>query len=101
MAKPELLPGEKREMHAKGLYNLKLAQSMMKKGEAAGEIVGNDLDFDADHRLYILTGANRGGKTTITQPWVSPFFLPRVGSMFRRAPFPSARWIIFYPLSRR
>ena len=79
MAKPELLPGEKREMHAKGLYNLKLAQSMMKKGEAAGEIVGNDLDFDADHRLYILTGANRGGKTTITQAVGIAFLLAQGG----------------------
>ena len=32
-----------------------------------GEIVTNDLDFDSDRNLYILTGANRGGKTTITQ----------------------------------
>ena len=30
-------------------------------------LVVNDLIFDKDHTIYILTGANRGGKTTITQ----------------------------------
>ncbi len=46
-----------------GIYNLKLALNL----EDAGEIVPNDLTFDGDHTIYILTGANRGGKTTITQ----------------------------------
>jgi len=51
------------DMEARGLYNLRLAVNL----EDKSEIVPNDLDFDADHMLYILTGANRGGKTTITQ----------------------------------
>ena len=50
-------------MKARGLYNLKLAIS----SNRSEEIVYNDLDFDKDHTVYILTGANRGGKTTITQ----------------------------------
>ena len=50
-------------MQARGLYNLKLATSILNKDD----IVCNDLDFDAEHTVYILTGANRGGKTTITQ----------------------------------
>lgn len=50
-------------MEAKGIYNLKLAAF----GEKAEAIVTNDLDFDDEHLVYILTGANRGGKTTITQ----------------------------------
>ena len=50
-------------MKARGLYNLKLAVS----SNHSEEIVYNDLDFDTDHTVYILTGANRGGKTTITQ----------------------------------
>ena len=50
-------------MRARGLYNLKLATS----ANHSEEIVYNDLDFDSDHTVYILTGANRGGKTTITQ----------------------------------
>lgn len=48
-------------MQAKGIYNLKLTK------EDPSAIVTNDLDFDREHRIYILTGANRGGKTTITQ----------------------------------
>ncbi len=51
-------------MDARGLYNLKLAAI----GEMPmNEIVRNDLDFTKEHTLYLLTGANRGGKTTITQ----------------------------------
>ena len=50
-------------MQAKGFYNLKLADFVGKPDD----IVTNDLDFDDDRNLYILTGANRGGKTTITQ----------------------------------
>lgn len=59
--KPEVLLSEEREMQAKGIYNLKLTK------EDPSAIVTNDLDFDREHRIYILTGANRGGKTTITQ----------------------------------
>ncbi len=51
-------------MEACGIYNLKLASSGVCSAE---EIVANDLIFDRDNMLYILTGANRGGKTTITQ----------------------------------
>ena len=51
-------------MKARDLYNLFLAVS----GEIrADDIVPNDLDFDTDHTIYLLTGANRGGKTTFTQ----------------------------------
>ncbi|HWP48737.1 MAG TPA: hypothetical protein VNM22_16395 [Candidatus Limnocylindrales bacterium] len=48
---------EERRHSFKGLYDVCLALSMKQK------IVGNDLD--ADHKdLVILTGANRGGKST-------------------------------------
>lgn len=79
MCKPQLLDSSKREMHAAGLYNLKLAQSFLEKNEGSESIVGNDLDFDAQHRLYILTGANRGGKTTITQAVGVAFLLAQGG----------------------
>lgn len=51
------------QMEAKGFYNLKLAVAGLK----SEDIVTNDLNFDKDHTAYILTGANRGGKTTVTQ----------------------------------
>ncbi|MCR4558192.1 MAG: DNA mismatch repair protein [Saccharofermentans sp.] len=50
-------------MDAKGFYNFRLALSL----SDPKELVVNDLVFDNDHTIYILTGANRGGKTTATQ----------------------------------
>lgn len=63
MCKAQAVDSAEHSMAAKDFYNLRLAQTM----ESANDIVYNDLDFDADHTIYILTGANRGGKTTVTQ----------------------------------
>ena len=49
-------------LEAKGFYNLKLMEA-----EKPENVVRNDLSFDEEKRVYILTGANRGGKTTVTQ----------------------------------
>lgn len=62
-------------MSAKGFYNIKLAVNM----ENVSEIVPNDLTFDREHTIYILTGANRGGKTTITQAVGQLFVLAQGG----------------------
>ena len=63
-SKATLLSGhDDARMRAQGFYNLKLADFV----KSASEIVVNDLDFDDSKNLYLLTGANRGGKTTITQ----------------------------------
>lgn len=62
-------------MEARGFYNLKLAMSL----ENVSEIVPNDLSFDRKHTVYILTGANRGGKTTITQAAGQLFVLAQGG----------------------
>ena len=63
-SKATLLSGQDdARMRAQGFYNLKLADFV----NSASEIVVNDLDFDDSKNLYLLTGANRGGKTTITQ----------------------------------
>ncbi len=79
-------------MHADRLYNLKLAAAALREGQTVkmdpeegsfseGDrvIVTNDLAFDAQHRVYILTGANRGGKTTITQAVGQLFVLAQGG----------------------
>ena len=63
-------------MRARGFYNLKLAD-FVKDGKDS--IVVNDLDFSSDGSLYILTGANRGGKTTITQATGLMFALAQGG----------------------
>ena len=64
-------------MRAKGLYNLRLAVEMTD----SKSIVTNDLDFDTADTVYILTGANRGGKTTITQA-VGQLFLLAQGGIY-------------------
>ena len=63
-------------MQARGIYNLKLA---VFETEESGNIVPNDMDFDRERRVYILTGANRGGKTTITQAIGQLFVLAQGG----------------------
>ncbi len=64
LSKPEILD-EPRAFRGEGIYNMKLA--IHKLNNPGEEIVQNDLDFCTEHRIYILTGPNRGGKTTITQ----------------------------------
>ena len=82
--KPEVTEKD-RAMAAKGVWNLKLS------GLAAREVVRNDLIFDKARRVHILTGANRGGKTTITQAVGQLFVLAQgglrvPGEMFTFAP---------------
>ncbi len=65
MCKPEIISESRREFYAEGLYNLKLGLKKM-DGEPL-DIVTNSVDFRAERRIYIMTGPNRGGKTTFTQ----------------------------------
>ena len=61
-------------MEARGFYNLKLIDSATPE-----TTVPNDLAFDAEKRVYVLTGANRGGKTTATQAVGQLFILAQSG----------------------
>ena len=61
-------------MEAEGLYNLKLIAT-----EKPENVVANDLAFDMEKRVYVLTGANRGGKTTVTQAVGQLFVLAQSG----------------------
>lgn len=72
---PQPITEGETSMEAKGFYNLKLAMSM----DNVSEIVPNDLSFDREHTVYILTGANRGGKTTVTQAVGQLFILAQGG----------------------
>lgn len=65
LCKPEILPTENRALFTKNIYNLKLAIKVA-EGENI-DIVGNDFEFSDIGRIYIMTGPNRGGKTTFTQ----------------------------------
>lgn len=57
---PRLAPVSDKAFSAKGLYNPRVALAIDE------EIVTNDLEFDDNARIYVLTGPNRGGKSVIT-----------------------------------
>ncbi|MCQ2576761.1 MAG: hypothetical protein MJ162_08445 [Treponema sp.] len=78
MAKIAAADKPKSYMQAKGIYNFKLLSNFAEDLGPAG-IVQNDLDFNPEHTVYILTGANRGGKTTITQAIGLLFVLAQAG----------------------
>lgn len=66
-----------RKMIASEVYNLKLADA----GSTFSGIVCNTLVFDEDNSVFILTGANRGGKTTITQA-IGQLYLMAQGGIY-------------------
>ncbi len=57
---PEIRPMEERAFSAIGLYNPCVALKI------EDEIVSNDLVFDENATIYVLSGPNRGGKSVIT-----------------------------------
>ena len=57
---PELRPMEERAFSATALYNPCVALKIEE------EIVPNDVVFDENAGIYVLTGPNRGGKSVIT-----------------------------------
>ena len=57
---PEIRPKSEKAFSARGLYNPRVALAI------DDEIVTNDLEFDDNARIYVLTGPNRGGKSVIT-----------------------------------
>lgn len=77
VCKPEILDPKDRNCSFKELYNLKLAINKI-KGEQIN-IITNDIDFNDEHRIFILTGPNRGGKTIFTQAWGLAMLLAQLG----------------------
>ena len=57
---PEIRPKEEKAFVAHGLYNPRVALAI------TDEVVKNELVFDENAGIYILTGPNRGGKSVIT-----------------------------------
>ena len=57
---PKLAPMADKRFESVGLYNPRVALAI------DDEIVTNDLSFDDEARIYVLTGPNRGGKSVIT-----------------------------------
>lgn len=60
----------------KNVYNLRLALSMLDK---ESDMICNDVDFNNDKSIYILTGPNRGGKTILTQAVGQAVVLMNIG----------------------
>ena len=65
VCKAEILPADDRVCRFQDIYNLKLAIHNVNCDNI--NIITNDIDFDDERRIYILTGPNRGGKTIFTQ----------------------------------
>ncbi len=57
---PTLRPADEKAFAASELYNPRVALAI------DDEIVTNDLEFDSEAHIYVLTGPNRGGKSVIT-----------------------------------
>lgn len=57
---PDIRPPEEKAFDAKGLYNPCVALKI------EDPIVPNDLTFDENATVYVLSGPNRGGKSVIT-----------------------------------
>ena len=77
LCKAEILPTDNRELYTDGIYNLKLAIKAA-NGESI-EIIDNEFEFSDKGRIYIMTGPNRGGKTTFTQAIGIAFLLAQNG----------------------
>ncbi|WP_273320952.1 MutS-related protein [Vallitalea guaymasensis] len=69
ICKPQLIPSDERKMNVTDCYNISLAYEMLsnKEEDDLPEIICNDFEMGQEGKVIILTGANRGGKTTFTQ----------------------------------
>ena len=65
MTRPEILGYNDKTLEARDMYNIKLALKRLE--DKGNDIVCNDFEFNSEHGIYIMTGPNRGGKTTFTQ----------------------------------
>ena len=76
MCKPLAVPDD-RVAYGEDIYNIKLAIKRTKGEEF--DMIGNDITFDNEQRIYVMTGPNRGGKTTFTQAVGHCFLLAQAG----------------------
>ncbi len=70
VCRPTIAAMAQRRCELRGLVNLNLALQLAPSGQPRAlqdELVGNDADFDGQGRIFVLTGPNRGGKTTWAQ----------------------------------
>ena len=70
VCRPEIAPMEERVCEIDGLYSIHMAMDLLATGRhptLQEAIVRNDIRFGEAGRIFILTGPNRGGKTTFAQ----------------------------------
>ncbi|CAG0968931.1 MAG: hypothetical protein IAE83_02900 [Anaerolinea sp.] len=70
MCRAEVLDQEARQCIIQDCYNLHLALRTISRGGSSAlgrEVVVNDVKFDDEGRILIITGPNQGGKTTYIQ----------------------------------
>lgn len=72
VTRPRVLDPEKRRCDVQEIYNIDLALHLLKQNGdkpegVASEIVTNDFVQGQEGRIIIITGPNRGGKTTLLQ----------------------------------
>lgn len=70
LCRPEIVPCAVRICQVRGAYNLELLlrlRSHSATSENPPMVVPNDISFDDAGRVFVLTGPNRGGKTTFTR----------------------------------
>lgn len=77
ICRPEIKETPDRRMSATGIYNFKLA-IQVEQGKKI-DIIRNNIEFTPEHGIYIMTGPNRGGKTTFTQAVGHVFLMAQHG----------------------
>ncbi len=65
MSRPEILDEINCTFNSTEIYNINLTLGILKEKKL--DIIKNDFEFTTEHGVYIMTGPNRGGKTTFTQ----------------------------------
>jgi hypothetical protein len=70
LCRPEIAPRDERVCEVKENYNIALALDLLaREGRTHldADVIANDVAFGPQRRIVILTGPNRGGKTTYTK----------------------------------
>ncbi|MBN1649625.1 MAG: hypothetical protein JW874_16420 [Spirochaetales bacterium] len=71
VCRPEIRPLGEKACTAKDSYNINLALLLLRQGgegkDLATKVVTNSIDFSRQDQVFIITGPNRGGKTTYLQ----------------------------------